>query len=216
MRLCASIASQCRGTKNVFVIKLLKLKKATRYSKLSFCHPSQRNEHIKMWETRPNDYWVFSKMAAFLSLIPWSSLSKMAAESNFPPWGRMSNSLLTYASIPVGFPHPLSHPGATIDRCIGTERALTSVILAGKRYSRRHSTTDFIIFCLEEGLTSFNKNNRANFCGEKKKKKRNNKAFWGDDIFWEYSKKLCPLVVIVNEWTGVGTVHRTDSVNYHG
>ena len=30
-------------------------------------------------------------------------------------------------------------------------------------------------------VTSFNKNNRANFCGEKKKK--NNKAFWGDDIF---------------------------------
>ena len=38
-----------------------------------FCHPSQRNEHIKMWETHPNDYWVFSKMADLLSLIPWSS-----------------------------------------------------------------------------------------------------------------------------------------------
>ena len=32
-------------------------------------------------------------------------------------------------------------------------------------------------------VTSFNKNNRANFCGEKKKNKKNNKAFWGDDIF---------------------------------
>ena len=28
-------------------------------------------------------------------------------------------------------------------------------------------------------VTSFNKNNRANFNGEK----NNNKAFWGDDIF---------------------------------
>ena len=26
-----------------------------------------------MWETHPNGYWVFSKMADFLSLIPWSS-----------------------------------------------------------------------------------------------------------------------------------------------
>ena len=30
------------------VIKFQKLKKSTRYSKLSFCHPSQRNEHIRM------------------------------------------------------------------------------------------------------------------------------------------------------------------------
>ena len=55
----------------LFVIKLQKLKK-----QFSFCHPSQRNEHIKMWETHPNDYWVFSKMASLLSvlsLIPWSS-----------------------------------------------------------------------------------------------------------------------------------------------
>ena len=25
-----------------------------------------------MWETHPSNYWVFSKMADFLSLIPWS------------------------------------------------------------------------------------------------------------------------------------------------
>ena len=55
----------------LFVIKLQKLKK-----QVSFCHPSQRNKHIKTWETHPNDYWVFSKKADLLSvllLIPWSS-----------------------------------------------------------------------------------------------------------------------------------------------
>ena len=54
--------------KIIFVVKLQKLIK-----QVSFCHPSQRNEHIKMWETDPNNYWVFSKMADFFSLIPWSS-----------------------------------------------------------------------------------------------------------------------------------------------
>ena len=44
--------------------------------------------------------------------FPGPPFSKMAAESNFPPWGWMSNSLPTYASIPVGCPRPLSHPGA--------------------------------------------------------------------------------------------------------
>ena len=116
--------------------------------------------------------------------FPGPPLSKMAAESNFPPLGR-SGCQIPYPrtlQFPWVAPAPSPILGQTIDRCIGTERALTSVIFAGKRHSRRHSTTDFIIFCLEEGLTSFNKNNRANFCGEKKKK-RNNKAFWGDDIF---------------------------------
>ena len=69
--------------KILFVIKLQKLKK-----QVSFCHPSQRNEHIKMWETHPNDYWVFSKMADLLyHSLPGPPLSKMAAESNFPPSG---------------------------------------------------------------------------------------------------------------------------------
>ena len=67
MRLCKYCFSMLRD-KILFVIKLQKLKK-----QVSFCHPSQRNEHIKMWETHPNDYWVFSKMADLLSLIPWSS-----------------------------------------------------------------------------------------------------------------------------------------------
>ena len=39
-----------------------------------------------MWETHPNDYWVFSKMADLLyHSLPGPPLSKMAAESNFPP-----------------------------------------------------------------------------------------------------------------------------------
>ena len=68
--------------KILFVIKLQKLKK-----QVSFCHPSQRNEHIKMWETHPNDYWVFFKTADLLyHSFPGPPLSKMAAESNFPPW----------------------------------------------------------------------------------------------------------------------------------
>ena len=109
-----------------------------------------------MWETHPNGYWVFSKMAAFLSLIPWSSTFQDGGWVKFPILGtfRMWNPLPTYASIPVGCPRPLPHPGATIDRCIGTEHTRTSVILAGKQYSRRHSTTGFIILCLGEGLTS--------------------------------------------------------------
>ena len=41
-----------------------------------------------MWETHPNEYWVFSKMADPLSLISWSSTFQDGDESNFPPWGR--------------------------------------------------------------------------------------------------------------------------------
>ena len=58
----------------------------------------------------------------------------------------------------------------------------TSVILAGKRVSRHHSTTGFsenfvvtettfqfaIILRPGQGLTSFNQNNRVNYCGKKK------------------------------------------------
>ena len=59
----------------------------------------------------------------------------------------------------------------------------TSVFLAGKRDCRLHSTTSFrenivvaekryqmlevLSFCDQEGLTSLNKNNSANFLGEK-------------------------------------------------
>ena len=65
-------------------------------------------------------------------------------------------------------------------------RACVSVILAGKRGSRRHSTlkfsankslnvSSFIISSLGEGLTSFTKNNLANLSAEKKY----NEAFRG-------------------------------------
>ena len=37
-----------------------------------------------MWETHPNDYWVFSKMADFLSLIPWSSTFQDGGWVKFP------------------------------------------------------------------------------------------------------------------------------------
>ena len=95
--------------KILFVIKLQKLKK-----QVSFCHPLQRNEHIKMWETHPNDYWVFSKMLDLLSLIPRSPTFQDGGWAKFPTLGRfrMSNSLLACTSlsvIPVGCrPPPLS------------------------------------------------------------------------------------------------------------
>ena len=85
-------------------------RKATQYSLqctvLSFSHPWTR-------ETRSNEFWVFSKVAYHLSLIPRSSqLFKMAVESNFPPWGSwMSKSRPTGALqslIPLGCPTPQS------------------------------------------------------------------------------------------------------------
>ena len=77
-------------------VQVLLLNAETQLQKLkmqvSFCHPSQRNKRIKMWESHPNDYWVFCKISDLLSLTPWSShgppLSKIAAGSNFLPWGR--------------------------------------------------------------------------------------------------------------------------------
>ena len=77
-------------------VQVLLLNAETQLQKLkmqvSFCHPSQRNKRIKMWESHPNDYWVFCKVSDLLSLTPWSShgppLSKIAAGSNFLPWGR--------------------------------------------------------------------------------------------------------------------------------
>ena len=65
---------------------------------------------------------------------------------------------------------------------VSSARASGRVILAGKRGSRRQSTTrgrsggnklsdvrSFIILLSEEGLTFFNNDNSANFSGEKKK-----------------------------------------------
>ena len=74
-----------------------------------------------MWETHPNDYWVFSKMADFLSLIPWSSTFQDGSWVKFPTLGpfRMSNSLPMSASlslIPVGYPPTIL--GQTIDRYV--------------------------------------------------------------------------------------------------
>ena len=95
--------------KILFVMKLQKLKK-----QVSFCHLSLRNEHIKMWKTHPNDYWVFSKMVDLLSLIPRSPTFQDGGWVKFPTLGkfRMSNSLLACTSlslIPVGCrPPPLS------------------------------------------------------------------------------------------------------------
>ena len=90
--------------KILFVIKLQNLKQ-----QVSFRHPSRRNEHTKMCETHPDDYWVFSKMADLLSLIciPWSSTFQDGGWVKFPTLGtfRMSNSLPACASlgvIPVG------------------------------------------------------------------------------------------------------------------
>ena len=79
-----------------------------------------------MWETHPNHYRVFSKIAYFLSLIPWSSTFQDGGWVKFPTLGtfRMSNSLRTCASlslIPVGCPPP-PILGQTIDRCISLLR----------------------------------------------------------------------------------------------
>ena len=100
--------------KILFVIKLQKLQK-----QVSLCHPS------RMWETHPNDYWVFSKMADLLyHSFPGPPLSKMATESNFPctlGTFRMSNSLPTCASlgvIAVGCPPPILRQ--TTERYIST------------------------------------------------------------------------------------------------
>ena len=98
-----------------------------RKTQVTFCHPSQRNENIKMWETHPNDYRVFSKIAYFLPLIPWSSTFQDGGWVKFPTLGtfRMSNSLRTCASlslIPVSCPPPHPILGQTIDRCISLLR----------------------------------------------------------------------------------------------
>ena len=72
--------------KILFVIKLQKLKK-----QVSFCHPSQRNEHIKMWETHPNDTGYFPRWWTSCHSFPGPPLFKMAAESNFPHPGKVQD-----------------------------------------------------------------------------------------------------------------------------
>ena len=69
---------------------------------------------------------------------------------------------------------------------VSSARASGRVILAGKRGSRRQSTTrgrsggnklsdvrSFIILLSEEGLTFFNNDNSTNFSGEKKSTMKN-------------------------------------------
>ena len=57
-------------------------------------------------------------------------------------------------------------------QCLSSAHAWTSVILAGKRCNRRHSTSGFskntVVEREREGLTSFNKDNSAIFSGESK------------------------------------------------
>ena len=96
--------------KILFVIKRQNLKK-----QVSFCHPSLRNEHIKMWETHPNDYWVFSKM-----VVPHFSRWRLSQISypgkvqdvKFPTCEHFTESNSR------GLPTPSSLLGQTIDRCI--------------------------------------------------------------------------------------------------
>ena len=81
---------------------------------------------------------------------------------------------------------------------VSSARASGRVILAGKRGSRRQSTTrgrsggnklsnvrSFIILLSGEDLTSFNNGNSTNFSGEKKSTMKN----YGVSIFWQHAKK---------------------------
>ena len=81
-----------------FVIKLKKQQDTPNFH--SFCHPSQRNEeHIKMWKTNPNDYWVFSKMADYL-------ISRPSLVLHFSRW-RLSQISLPGDVQDVKFPTPV-------------------------------------------------------------------------------------------------------------
>ena len=81
-----------------------------------------------------------------------------------------------------------------ISLTLSSARAWTSVILAGKRGSRRHSTTSFRVNVVVAGTSSnilwpgkgetvSNKNNRTYFSGEKQYNE-------GLTIFREYAKTL--------------------------
>ena len=73
--------------KILFVIKL-QTSKQQDTPKFRFAILHWRNRPIKMWETHPNDYWVFSKMVDLLSLTPRSYTLQDAGWVSFPPWGR--------------------------------------------------------------------------------------------------------------------------------
>ena len=90
-----------------------------------------------------------------------------------------------------------------ISSIVSSVRAWGSVILEGKRGSRRQSTTrgrsggnklsdvrSFIILLSGEGLTSFNNDNSANFPGEKKY----NEAFRG--VYFNIKSNLVIVVVL--------------------
>ena len=76
---------------------------------------------------------------------------------------------------------------------VSSARAWTSVILAGKRGSRRHFTTSFTelnvrnfsILQSGEVFTSFNNDDSAYFSGEKKYIEEFRSGF-----FWQYEKKV--------------------------
>ena len=140
MRRCFKYCFSMQRDKMLFVIKLQKLKK-----QVLFCHSSPKNEHIKMWETHPNDYWVFSKMVDLLSLIPWSSTFQGGGESNFPPWGRSGCQIpyprVLHESNSRGLPPPPPILGQTIDRCITCEVNSVVWFFAFLRISQRFLQT---------------------------------------------------------------------------
>ena len=88
----------------------------TRYSHLSFYHPSQRNEPIRMWKKLIQiTTGYFLRWRTSYHLFPGPPISKMVAESNFPPWWRWGQIPYPRALIlmPVGCPRPSPHPVAS-------------------------------------------------------------------------------------------------------
>ena len=142
--------------KMLFVIELQKLKK--QQDTPNFCsailHKEMNTSQCGKLILMTTGY--FLRWRPSYRSFPGPPLSKVAVESNFSSWGRSGCEIPYQHALQFPWVAPAPYPilGQTIDRCIGTERAWTSVILAGKRCSRRHSTTGFIILCLGEGLTS--------------------------------------------------------------
>ena len=80
MRLCSSIASQCRG-KNTFCHKTSSFK-ATRYFQISFCHPSLKKwTHQKCGKLIQMTTGYFPRWWTSYYSFPGPTLSKMPAES---------------------------------------------------------------------------------------------------------------------------------------
>ena len=71
----------------LFVIKLQKFKKQQDTSNSRSVIHSQRNEHIKMWETHSVITGYFLRWQTSHHSFPGPPLYKMVAESNFLPWG---------------------------------------------------------------------------------------------------------------------------------